>query len=308
MRHTHSRLLASALGLLLAAGCGGGGSTGPVGSSTPAQAGGTATSGGMATAQAAAGVWEGSVSSQSTGQAVPVLGFVDARGMSAWMTADGRVLAGPMAGMSVGGRSPMAAFVDGGAAFPTGAPGGPMTFMLEALDPGAISGRFDGLGEGFGMRATMAAAFNRPASLATLAGVYSRATSAGYTISMAIDATGSFTANDSRGCTIGGTAKVPDAMRNLYELAATVTSCGALNGTYAGAGTLLDATAMTAWMQRMAPIAHGGTSSGGMMGGGPMQGPGGMMGGQNALPSGARNLFMFVLVNDAHAIMDALAR
>jgi hypothetical protein len=46
----------------------------------------------------------------------------------------------------------------------------------------------------------------------------------------------------------------------------------------------------------------GGTMGGGMMGG--WQPPVG----QNTIPGGLRNLFVFALVNDHYAIMDALAR
>jgi hypothetical protein len=67
-------------------------------------------------------------------------------------------------------------------------------------------------------------------------------------------------------------------------------------------GALLDADAMQDWMTAMHPLEHGGHSHGGsMMGGSPMMG-------RNTVPTGERNLFMFSLVNDHNAMMDALAR
>jgi hypothetical protein len=59
---------------------------------------------------------------------------------------------------------------------------------------------------------------------------------------------------------------------------------------------------MQDWMTAMHPLEHGGHSHGGsMMGGSPMMG-------HNSVPTGQHNLFMFSLVNDHNAIMDALAR
>jgi hypothetical protein len=52
--------------------------------------------------------------------------------------------------------------------------------------------------------------------------------------------------------------KVPDATHNLYQLNATVTSCGVLNGTYQGHGTLVDATAMRSWTTAMGCFQYGG--------------------------------------------------
>jgi hypothetical protein len=87
-----------------------------------------------------------------------------------------------------------------------------------------------------------------------------------------------------------------------------VTSCGVLNGTYQGHGTLVDADAMRNWTATMGCFQYGanGWTGGGMMGGG--------MGnwwpntGTNTVPSGANNLFMFAMTNDQYAFMDALAR
>jgi hypothetical protein len=66
--------------------------------------------------------------------------------------------------------------------------------------------------------------------------------------------------------------------------------------------SLLDADAMRDWMATMHPLEHGGHSHGG-----PMTGGGHHMG-QNTVPSGQRNLFMFALVSGHGAIVDALAR
>jgi hypothetical protein len=129
---------------------------------------------------------------------------------------------------------------------------------------------------------------------------------------MSFTQSGQLTGSDSRGCVFNGNVSVPDATHNLYQISATVTSCGILNGSYQGHGTLLDATAMQSWMGSMGCFQYGsGGWGGGMMGGGMM---GGGMGGwwpysgSNTVPTGTSNLFMFAMTDGTHAIMDALAR
>ena len=65
------------------------------------------------------------------------------------------------------------------------------------------------------------------------------------------------TANDTRGCVINGSVTVPDPSHNLYQLHATVTSCGVLDGAYQGMGTLVDATAMREWLGSMGCFQYG---------------------------------------------------
>jgi hypothetical protein len=130
-------------------------------------------------------------------------------------------------------------------------------------------------------------------------------------MTLTVGTDGQMLATDSRGCTFSGAVSVPDAMRNLYAITATVTNCGTLDGAYAGQGTLLDADAMRDWMNAMHPLEQGGHTHGSMtMGGGMGGGTGGGMGGMtyNTVPSGISNLFMFVLRNEQNAIMDALAK
>lgn len=255
-----------------------------------------------ATVQSAVGVWEGTITSQATGQVSPMLGMVDAAGASLWITADGRVMAGPIGTTMPQGAVQVVAHMDQGGAFANGSMHGSMNFTFDSVAAGALAGHVSGMGDTYAFRAAMSGMWNRPASLATLAGVYTRATATGYTVTLAIATDGRLSGSDTRGCVLNGLATVPDPGRNLYRLTATVTSCGALNGDYAGMGTLVDATAMSSWLRQMLPLATGGTGmSGGMMNGGPMMG-------QNTIPSGAGNLFMFALTSGQHAIMDALAR
>jgi hypothetical protein len=292
-------LLAACIASILSA-CGGGSSSAPT-AVMPASPGaappGAASPG--ATTQSATGVWEGTITSQATGQVTPMLGMVDAAGASLWMTADGRVMAGPIGTTMPQGAVPVTAHMDQGGAFANGSLHGSMEFAFDsAVTAGALAGHVSGMGDTYTFRTAMSGMWSRPASLATLAGVYTRSTVSGYTITLAIGADGRLSGNDTRGCVLNGLAIVPDPSRNLYRLTASVTSCGTLNGDYAGMGTLVDATAMSSWLRQMPPLATGGMHGGGVMHGSPM----------NTIPTGASNLFMFALTSSQHAIMDALAR
>jgi hypothetical protein len=186
--------------------------------------------------------------------------------------------------------------------FPDGSNHGPASIMVEHHAAGATSGRFSGSGDDGTFSMSLSPMWNRPASLDSVAGVYTRSTSNGYTMTMTIGANGQLMASDSRGCVANGTVVVPDGLHNMYRIDATVSSCGSLDGSYGGMGTLLDADAMRDWMTAMHPLEHGGHTHGGpMMGGPPMMG-------RNTVPSGQRNLFAFAIVNDRNAIMDVVAR
>jgi hypothetical protein len=299
-------LFAAAMTLALA-GCGGGGTTSGPGD-TGSSGGSSDGSGGTTDKTTTSGVFKGTVTSTTTGGTTTMVGLTAPNGHSVWMTTDGRVFDGTLPTSGTGFDAHMAGYMYPASHFPDGGNYGPST-MHMGYGGGTWSGTYAGNGDAGSFAMGMSAMWSRPASLATLAGTYTRTTSVGYTMTMSIAASGEFTASDSRGCLVNGTVTVPDAVHNLYQLDATVTSCGALDGAYHGYGSLLDADAMRDWSQQMGCFQYG---SGGMMGGGGMGG--GMMGGwwpltgTNTVPGGTQNLFMFSMVNGHYAIMDALAR
>jgi hypothetical protein len=295
-----TKLLLSLATLTVAACGGGGGSAGPTSSdnvTTGFTSGSTKTS---------PGVWQGTVTSPTTGQSA-LVGLTNAAGQSVWMTTDGRVWSGQMLVAGTQFEVTMAGYMYPGSRFPNGSAYGSSSMMFN-YGNGAWTGQYSGGGDAGTFNVAMSSMWNRPATLATLAGTYIRTTSIGYTMTMSIATDGVITASDTRGCVINGAVTVPDATHNLYQLDATVTSCGVLNGTYQGHGTLVDADAMRNWTSTMACFQYGanGWTGGGMMGGG--------MGhwwpntGTNTVPSGTSNLFMFAMTNGQYAFMDALAR
>lgn len=270
---------------LLLAGCGGGSSNDP----EPSGSGGTASP--------TPGVWKGTITSTTTGLASPVVALTGNDGHSVWMSSDGRVWSGQLPLHGDRFDATFSAHMHEGLHFPDGTSHGLASMEFERHSTTGTSGRHSGCGDQGSFNMSHSPMWDRPAALATVAGVYTRSTSSGYTMTMAIGANGQFTANDSRGCVINGTIGVPDATHNMYGMDATVSSCGSLDGHYQGMGTLLDADAMQDWMTAMHPLEHGGHSHGGSH-----------MGGHNTVPSGHHNLFMFSMVNGQGAIMDAMAR
>jgi hypothetical protein len=302
-RQTLALVIATAFVL---AACGGGGSA-----TEPTDAGGTAGGVTSGSTKTTPGVWQGTITSTTSGTR-SLLGMTGDDGHSVWMSTDGRVWTGqvPMSGARI--DVPMAGHMYPGDHFPDGTIHGTSTMHMNYAD-GRWSGHYSGAGDDGTFTMSMHAAWDRPASLAMVAGTYTRTTSIGYTMTMTVSASGQLTASDTRGCVINGTVTVPDPAHNLYRLAANVTSCGVLDGNYQGHGTLVDATAMQSWMNTMACFQYGqdGMPHDGMGHGGP--GPGGMMnwwplGGVNTVPGGTGNLFMFAISNGQYAIMDALAR
>lgn len=294
--------LALAAIVLVVTACGGGGGGSSVATATaPAPTGG-ANSPATPPAASTSGVWKGTIASTTTGRSVPLVALTGVDGHSVWMTTDGRVWSGSMPTTGDHFDATFSGHMSEGDHFPDGTDHGTASMMIDHHSSSMTSGRYSGSGDAGTFDMGPNPMWDRPSALDVVAGVYTRSTSNGYTMTMTIGANGQVTGSDSRGCVFTGTVTVPDPTHNIYGMDTTVTTCGSLDGHYQGMGTLLDADAMQDWMIAMHPLEHGGHSHGGaMMGGSPMMG-------RNVVPTGQRNLFMFSVANDQHAMMDALAR
>jgi len=305
---TQTRLhsgLATLTACLALIGCGSGSSgnsSATLPTATPPTTTTTPTDPSTSAASRTTGLWKGSVASSTTGQTSVVVALTGHDGHSVWMTADGRVWDGQVPTSGDHFSSTFVGHMHDGARFPDGTNHGPTSMMVDHHSSSTSSGRYTGSGDGGTFSISLSPMWSRPASLGTLAGVYTRSTSSGYTMTMSISADGQLAGSDSRGCVFGGTVRVPNVNHNMYDIDAHVTSCGSLDGHYQGMGTLLDADAMQDWMAEMHPLEHGGRSLGG-----PIRGGSNMMG-RNTVPTGLHNLFMFSMVNTNNAIMDALGR
>jgi hypothetical protein len=282
-----------AAGFALAACSGGGG--GSEGSSTNVPVPDTTTK------DTTPGVWKGTISSATTGQTASVVALTGHDGHTVWMATDGRVWHGQVPLHGDRFDATLTGHMYEGAQFPDGTNHGTFDMAIEHHSASTTSGHHTGSGDAGAFNMAMSPMWERAASLSTVAGVFTRTTSNGYAMTMAIDTHGQVTGSDSKGCVFNGTVTVPDSQHNMYDVDVDVSSCGTLDGHYAGMGALLDADAMQDWMTAMHPLEHGGHSHGGPMMGGEHVG-------HNTVPTGHHNLFVFSMVNDHNAIMDALTR
>jgi hypothetical protein len=79
-----------------------------------------------------------------------------------------------------------------------------------------------------------------PASLESIAGVYTAIEEEGYALTVTVHSDGQLDGSDTRGCVLFGDVTIPTASRSYYRAVARVSSCGPLNGRYAGLMFLRD--------------------------------------------------------------------
>lgn len=302
--HVHFLNTLAALGAALAlAGCGGGSSDSgtSIGAGTNPSSPTGSTGAGTST-PTTPGIWKGTIDSTATGQTSGVVAMTDEAGHSLWVSTDGRVWHGQLPLHGERFQAEFFGHMSEGAQFPDGTSLGPASMTFEHHSGIGTDGHYAGNGDSGGFNMSLSPMWSTPASLDAVAGSYMRTTSNGYAMSMNINSMGQLTGSDTFGCVLSGAVTVPDPAHNLYRIDADVSSCGTLDGHYQGLGALLDADEMQEWMSDMHPLEHGAHSHGGHGTGGPH------MRGNNTVPSGQHNLFMFSMFNDRGAIMDALVK
>ena len=109
------------------------------------------------------------------------------------MATDGRVWDGqlPMSGARF--DATFAGHMYDGAHFPDGTNHGPASMTVDHHAQGTMSGRYSGSGDTGTFNMSLSPMWDRPASIGTVAGVYTRTTSNGYTMTMTLDANGQLT-------------------------------------------------------------------------------------------------------------------
>lgn len=81
--------------------------------------------------------------------------------------------------------------------------------------------------------------FERASSAATVRGVYTTNLGTGYTLTIAIDATGQVTGNDTNGCNLDGQVSTSHPTVNYYDVVLDVRTCDNSNGRYKGSAALI---------------------------------------------------------------------
>jgi hypothetical protein len=113
----------------------------------------------------------------------------------------------------------------------------PSTLSGTVNDGVSLNGSYSFSGQSATYSLQFRSQYNRAASLATVAGVYSLAPNpANLVVTVTINSNGTLTMDASQpaGCTMNGTVTVPHANRNYYRWSGTYTTCGALNGQHSG--------------------------------------------------------------------------
>ena len=81
--------------------------------------------------------------------------------------------------------------------------------------------------------------FEQSSSTARVQGVYTTNLGTGYTLTIAIDAIGQVTGNDTNGCNLAGTVSTSHPAVDFYDVALDVNSCDASDGHYDGNAALI---------------------------------------------------------------------
>jgi len=124
----------------------------------------------------------------------------------------------------------------------------PTSLSGTIADRSSINGSYSLTGESASFTLSYSATYDRGASLATLAGIYTTSfpatpTSPATTLTVDVGATGAFSyTNSASGCTITGSFTVPHNNRNYYRWTGTAAGCTAGDGAMSGVAYLGDNT------------------------------------------------------------------
>jgi hypothetical protein len=251
-----SRVVSLTLGIALAviAGCGGG-SSAPAGNSGggddepptdgPAGVCGIPQASGLSSPGPAEGIWRGRVeiwAGTYLFAVYPLSGLVTADGEAYFQVGSSQLWAGTVLASESGVRTSVTPYwrsADGGLGGSNDAPISSAHLNLtfsDATSRTSLTGRFTAYPfascEDFELQ--FDDGYLRPASLSSVAGVYSAAEEDGYTLTVTIHADGQLDGSDTRGCVLYGDVTIPDSTKNIYRAVVAASSCATLNGHFEG--------------------------------------------------------------------------
>ena len=186
------------------------------------------------------GVYSGFVVSPANPNAVGVVGLLDERGQLTFVQNDGgAIYLGSYVATGASMAISAAGFAAPGFSFPSGSTTATFNVQAQLSERDFVTGTGTG-GGSFGLITLgYLASYDRPGSLARVAGSYT-STSNGVTANIIISGSGALSGTDSAGCTYQGTVSPIDPQFNAYALTVSFGNCGAFNGLYTGVGTLAD--------------------------------------------------------------------
>ena len=82
--------------------------------------------------------------------------------------------------------------------------------------------------------------FERSAALSLVSGNWTFTDASGFSLTVAINASGNWAGSDTTGCNSNGSIALIDPTKNIYRVTVTETACGQYDGSYTGVATLSD--------------------------------------------------------------------
>lgn len=211
--------LAATIPLVILVGCGGGGGSSSTSNPMPQ------------TPQSPSGIWLGTISGSLVGDISCLIAENDA--VTCFVSRSGSSQSDIISG---GVTVAVAQITATGDSFGLGGGGFSLSGTINERSLLDLSGDI-GAYSGLTVSATYDSLYEADSSLATLEGVYSRASIGDDPASFSIDANGVLFSQALSGCVQNGQVSLIDTRYNAYAVAISVGNCGEANGDYAGLAT-----------------------------------------------------------------------
>lgn len=193
------------------------------------------------TVESASGIWGGTFTSNVEGKTYNILGVIAENGEARFLSDEGAQFSG---NVSVSGStltSTVTAFAPPGYVFVNGSTYGTVRFTGTVKTKNSLTGTYSGVGDTGTFTLTYDVTYERGSSLSSVSGNWSNSDPSGYSQNVTVNANGTFTGNNSSGCTFSGNVTIINPSYDAYRLDnVRIGSCGAFNGTYTGLGVLWD--------------------------------------------------------------------
>jgi hypothetical protein len=189
--------------------------------------------------QSASGFWGGDFTSNATNQTSFTEGIVTQNNDAYFITEAGVQYVGTITvtGNKISGN--LSAYAPAGMTFPDGQTNGSISINGTVFTRGFMTGTYAGVGETGSFSLVYNSLYERSSSISKVSDNWAFSTF-GYSISLSISSSGTVSGSDLRGCGYYGRISTIHTSYNAYEVEVDITSCGTLNGNYAGLATLVD--------------------------------------------------------------------
>ena len=192
--------------------------------------------------QSPGGIWRGPVFNPDSGSAYDAVVFSTQSGEIRFITLDGEQAAGTLTVKEDQFDASLVYYATRGSAYDrNGLPYSAASGSGILLQQSAINGeaRVDGIiARQFNLAYTTL--YDRPSSLALIAGEYLESTALGVTKRFTIDSRGRMSGVDINDCRYSGQVSIVDSRYNMYRVALVLSNCLDRNGPYSGLAVLAD--------------------------------------------------------------------